>query len=60
MRHYDQIHLTPYQRDQMIIQLRQRGFSYRRIGRAVGMDASGVYRAWQRLAAGGTGTRARD
>jgi hypothetical protein len=53
---YSEIHLTPYQRDQMIIKLRQRGFSYRRIGRAIGMDGSAVYRAWQRLRAGGTGT----
>jgi hypothetical protein len=59
MAYYDKIHLTPYERDQLIIKLRQRGFSYRRIGKAVGMDASGVYRAWQRLQAGGQGTRPR-
>jgi hypothetical protein len=57
---YPETQLTPYLRDQKIIELRKRGLSYRRIGRAVGMDGSGVYRAWQRLRAGGQGTRPRD
>jgi hypothetical protein len=56
---HPEIQLTPYQRDQKIIELRKRGLSYRVIGRAVGMDGSAVYRAWQRLQAGGTGTRPR-
>jgi transposase len=60
MRYRDEIQLTPYLRDRMIIKLRQRGLSYRAIGKRVGMDASGVYRAWQRLQAGGQGTRPRD
>ena len=59
MAYHDQPQLTPYQRDQKIIELRQRGHTYRAIGRAVGMDASSVCRAWHRLQAGGTGTRAR-
>jgi hypothetical protein len=51
--------MTPYHRDRMIVELRRRGYSYRRIGRAVGMDGSAVYRAFQRLQAGGEGTRPR-
>jgi hypothetical protein len=57
---YDEIQLTPAQRDTMIIELRKRGFSYRAIGRHVGMSAHGVMAAWRRLAAGGKGTRARE
>jgi hypothetical protein len=49
--------VTPYQRDRMIVELRQLGYSYKRIGRAVGMDASSVMRALRRLQAGGPGTR---
>jgi hypothetical protein len=49
--------LTPYQRDKAIVDLRKRGYSYRAIGRAVGLDASSVLRAWRRLQAGGKGTR---
>jgi hypothetical protein len=33
----------------MIVELRRRGYSYRAIGKAVGMDASGVRRALQRI-----------
>jgi hypothetical protein len=51
--------MTPYQRDELIIKLRQKGLSYRRIGRAVGMSPSSVHAAWRRLAAGGPGTRPR-
>ena len=57
MRNYDDTQLTPYQRDQRIVELRKRGLSYRAIGRAVGLDGSSVLRALRRLAAGGTGTR---
>jgi hypothetical protein len=60
MPYYPEIHLTPYQRDQKILELRRAGYTYRAIGRAVGMDASSVCRAWRRLQAGGSGTRARD
>jgi hypothetical protein len=59
MRYYDQIQLTPYQRDKMIVDLRRRGLSYRAIGKRVGMSANGVMLAWRRLQAGGAGTRAR-
>jgi IS30 family transposase len=57
MRNYDSTQLTPYQRDQRIIDLRKRGLSYRAIGRQVGLDGSSVLRALRRLEAGGPGTR---
>jgi IS30 family transposase len=57
MPYYDQTHLTAPQRDKTIVELRKRGYSYRAIGRQVGMDASGVLRALRRLEAGGAGTR---
>jgi transposase-like protein len=58
-RNYSDTQLTPYLCDKKIIELHQRGYSYRAIGQAVGMDASGVYRALRRLEAGGAGTRPR-
>jgi hypothetical protein len=59
MRYYDQTHPTPAETDKTIIDLRKRGWSYRGIGRVVGLDASSVLRALRRLAAGGPGTRPR-
>lgn len=43
------------ERDRLIIQLRRRGWIYARIGKAVGMDESGVRRALQRIRTGGFG-----
>ena len=43
-----------------IVELRKRGYTYRAIGKAVGMDGSAVMRALRRLQAGGKGTRPRD
>ena len=57
MAYYNKIHLTPFERDRSILELRKRGHTYRAIGKAVGMDASGVMRAWRRLQAGRPGTR---
>jgi hypothetical protein len=57
MRYYDETRQNAAQCDATILELRRRGLSYRAIGRAVGMDASGVYRALQRIQAGGPGTR---
>jgi hypothetical protein len=57
MPHYSDSQLTAYQRDKMIVDLRKRGYTYRAIGKAVGLDASAVLRAWRRLEAGGPGTR---
>jgi hypothetical protein len=59
MVHYRDNPLTPSRRDAAILELRRRGYTWRAIGKAVGMDGSSVYRAWHRLAAGGNGTRAR-
>ena len=53
------VQMTPFVRDEMILDLRRKGHTYREIGRAVGMNASSVYRAWRRLQAGGQGTRPR-
>jgi len=54
---YSDIHLTAHQRDNIISELRKRGYSLRCIGRHVGMDASSVLRALRRLEAGGPGTK---
>jgi hypothetical protein len=42
MRYYFDTHLTPYQTDELIAELRQRGLSYRQIGKVVHMSANGV------------------
>lgn len=42
-------------RDQMIVQLRRRGWTYKNIGKRVGMSESGVKRALDRIAGGGYG-----
>ena len=60
MRDYSDSELTPYLCDQMILTLRQRGLSYRAIGRRVHMSANGVMHALRRPQAGGPGTRARS
>jgi hypothetical protein len=52
--------IRPHHRDQLILDLRRRGYTYQRIGRAVGISPSGAYRAFRRLQAGAPDTRARD
>jgi hypothetical protein len=47
--------IPPQRRDQMIVQLRRRGWTNAKIGKAVGMTESGVRRALQRIATGGFG-----
>ena len=42
-------------RDEMIVALRRRGWTYAKIGRRVGMSESGVKRALDRIRAGGYG-----
>ena len=42
--------LTAPQRDQVIATLRRRGYTYRKIGKAVGMSANGVMQALRRMA----------
>ena len=53
------VEMTPFVRDEMIINLRKHGYSYRAIAKAVGMSPGSVHAAYRRLAAGGPGTRAR-
>ncbi len=47
--------LSAPERDRQIVQLRNRGWTYRRIGRQVGMSESGVKRACDRIRDGGFG-----
>jgi hypothetical protein len=55
MGYYEDTGLTPYQRDQLIVQLRRRGYSYRQIAPRVGMSPGGVLRALQRIDEGRQG-----
>jgi hypothetical protein len=43
------------ERDRMIVDLRRRGWTNARIGKAVGMSESGVRRALERIRMGGFG-----
>lgn len=45
--------LPAHVRDEQIVQLKRRGWSNAKIGRAVGMTESGVRRAWERIRSGG-------
>ena len=47
--------LPPQERDRLILQMRRSGFTYRQIGKRVGMSESGVARAVQRIRLGGFG-----
>lgn len=49
----DRLYAIPAQeRDRLIIQLRRAGWTYKRIGKRVGMSESGVARAVQRIREG--------
>jgi hypothetical protein len=41
MSYYDDTGLTPYQRDQLIVALRRRGYTFRQIAPRVGMSPGG-------------------
>jgi DNA-directed RNA polymerase specialized sigma subunit len=43
------------ERDRLVVALRQRGWTLKRIGRRVGMSGSGVSRSLQRIREGGQG-----
>jgi DNA-binding Lrp family transcriptional regulator len=59
MGYYEATGLTPTQRDEKIVELRRRGFTYRQIAPRVGMSPGGVLRALRRIGAGrGGGGRA--
>ena len=47
--------IPPQERDRMIVQMHRQGWTYKRIGRQVGMSESGVARAVQRIRMGGFG-----
>jgi DNA-directed RNA polymerase specialized sigma subunit len=47
--------LTAPERDRQIVQLRQRDWTYTKIGKAVGMTESGVRRSIERIRQGGFG-----
>jgi hypothetical protein len=52
----DRLYPMPTQvRDQMIVQLRRRGWTNAKIGKRVGMSESGVRRALERIRMGGFG-----
>jgi transposase-like protein len=55
MRYYDDTKQTAPQRDQTILALRRRGYSYRAIGKAVGMNHSSVIAALRRIEEGRPG-----
>jgi hypothetical protein len=55
MTYCDNIRLAAWQRDQLIVLLRRRGFTYRQIAGRVGMSPSGVLRALQRIGQGRPG-----
>jgi IS30 family transposase len=51
--YWDEIHLTAPQRDELIVRMRQQGYSLRAIARRVGMkSAISVSRALQRISEG--------
>jgi hypothetical protein len=52
MSYYFRTGLTEWQRDQKIVELRKRGFTYRQIAGQVGMTPGGVLRALRRIGEG--------
>lgn len=52
MHYYDESGLTAEQRDQMILELRRRGYSIRAIAKQVKMSVGGVHYSLQRIAEG--------
>jgi hypothetical protein len=53
--YYDRTGLTSFQRDDLIVKLRRRGFSYRQIAGRVGMTPAGVWQALRRIGEGRRG-----
>jgi hypothetical protein len=56
-RYYD---LPAAERDKLIMELRLRGWSYRAIGKRVGMSANGVMHSLRRMAEGKPGRAPRE
>ena len=55
MGYYEDTGLTAMRRDDMIVDLRRRGFTYRQIAPRVGMSPAGVLRALRRIGEGRPG-----
>jgi transposase-like protein len=55
MGYYEDTGLTPFQRDELIMQLCRRGYTYRAIARQVGMSPNGVLQALRRIGEGRLG-----
>jgi hypothetical protein len=55
MGYYERTGLTPYQRDELIVALRRRGYTYRQIAGRVGMSPNGVMQALRRIGEGRRG-----
>jgi hypothetical protein len=55
MPYWDETHQNAPQRDQTIIELRKRGYSYRAIGKHVHMSANGVMHSLRHIQAGRPG-----
>jgi hypothetical protein len=56
MAYNSDVKMTPYHRDRMILDLRRRGLSYRKIGKVVHMSANGVMHRLRAIQDGRTGT----
>jgi hypothetical protein len=52
-------YMSAPERDERIVELRRRGLSYARIGKAVGLSANGVMHSLRRIAEGRPGRDAR-
>ncbi len=50
MGYYDATGLTAPQRDELIVTLRRKGYTYRKIAKLVGMSPNGVMQALRRMA----------
>lgn len=58
--YYDELKMTGEERDELIVKLRNAGWSYRDVGAQVGMSANGVMHALRRIADGRRGRNPRD
>jgi hypothetical protein len=55
MGYYEDTGLTSFQRDELIVKLRKRGYTYRQIAPRVGMSPNGVMQALRRIGEGRPG-----
>jgi hypothetical protein len=52
--------MSAMQRDEKILEMRRRGYSYRAIGKAVGMSPNGVMHSLRRISEGRPGRNSRE